>query len=137
MPHRETAHTWTLAIGGTLTNAAVIIRPGDIVRLPRNVARNRGSQLHAAGLCYGFAVGRDGSPCVVADAVGEDVPMLVRWRTWVVRSDEVVVIDSKEAWRLESRYERDGRLKERRTAQAVIHQVLRSCQIHPAGYWLP
>lgn len=113
MSHRETAHTWTLAIGGARTNAAVIIRPGDPVRLPRNVARNRGSQLHAAGLCHGFAVGRDGSPCVVADAVGEDVPMLVRWRTWVVRSDEVIVIDSKEAWRLESRYERDGRLKER------------------------
>lgn len=100
-------------LGGVHTKGRVAICPGDVVRLPRNVARNRGSQLHAAGLCLGYAVGMDGSPCVVADAVGEDVPELTRWRTWVVRGVECLVIDSKEAWRLEAMYDRDGRLKPR------------------------
>lgn len=99
-------------LGGVSTKGGVPIRPGDLVRLPRNVARNRGSQLHAAGLCLGYAVGLDGSPCVVADAVGEDVPTLTRWRTWLVRGKEVIVISSKEAWRLESRYDTNGRLKQ-------------------------
>ncbi len=98
-----------MALGGVHTKAGIAIQPGDLVRLPRNVARNRGSQLHAAGLCLGFAVGSDGSPCVVIDAVGEDVPDLIRWRTWLARGSEVVVIDTKEAWRLESLYSRDGR----------------------------
>ncbi|MBR3159751.1 MAG: hypothetical protein IKF14_11725 [Atopobiaceae bacterium] len=100
-------------LGGVSTKGGVAVQPGDLVRLPRNVARNRGSQLHAAGLCLGFAVGLDGSPCVVADAVGEDVPELTRWRTWVVRGAECLVIDSKEAWRLEAMYDRSGRLKPR------------------------
>ena len=100
-------------LGGVRTKAGVAIRPGDLVRLPRNVARNRGSQLHAAGLCLGYAVGMDGSPCVVADAVGEGVPELIRWRTWVVRGVECLVIDSKEAWRLEAMYDRSGGLRPR------------------------
>ncbi|MDO4403470.1 MAG: hypothetical protein Q4C09_00405 [Atopobiaceae bacterium] len=101
-------------LGGVRTKAGIAIQPGDLVRLPRNVARNRGSQLHAAGLCLGYAVGLDGSPCVVADAVGEDVPTLTRWRTWVVRGTDLIVIDTKEAWRLESLYSRDGRPKPRK-----------------------
>ena len=106
------AKTWLgLMVSGVRTRAGVAIQPGDLLRLPRNVARNRGSQLHAAGLCLGYAVGLDGSPCVVVDAVGEDVPELVRWRTWVVRGAECLVIDSKEAWRLEAGYDRDGRLR--------------------------
>ena len=100
-----------LMVSGVRTRAGVAIQPGDLLRLPRNVARNRGSQLHAAGLCLGYAVGLDGSPCVVVDAVGEDVPELVRWRTWVVRGAECLVIDSREAWRLETRYDRSGRLR--------------------------
>lgn len=110
---RETmAKTWLgLMVSGVRTRAGVAIQPGELLRLPRNVARNRGSQLHAAGLCLGYAVGLDGSPCVVVDAVGEDVPELVRWRTWVVRGAECLVIDSKEAWRLEAGYDRDGRLR--------------------------
>lgn len=47
-------------------------------------------------------MGLDGSPCVVVDAAGEDVPTLMRWRTWAMRGNECLVIDSKEAWRLES-----------------------------------
>ena len=100
-----------LMVSGVRTRAGVAIQPGDLLRLPRNVARNRGSQLHAAGLCLGYAVGLDGSPCMVVDAVGEDVPELVRWRTWVVRGAECLVIDSREAWRLETRYDRSGRLR--------------------------
>ena len=100
-------------VGGVQTKGKVAIRPGDLVRLPRNVARNRGSQLHAAGTCLGYAIGLDGSPCVVADAVGEDLPTPTRWRTWVVRGNECLVIDTKEAWRLESMYTRHGRLKPR------------------------
>jgi hypothetical protein len=100
-----------LMVSGVRTRAGVAIQPGELLRLPRNVARNRGSQLHAAGLCLGYAVGLDGSPCVVVDAVGEDVPELVRWRTWVVRGAECLVIDSREAWRLETRYDRSGRLR--------------------------
>ncbi len=100
-----------LMVSGVRTRAGVAIQPGDLLRLPRNVARNRGTQLHAAGLCLGYAVGLDGSPCVVVDAVGEDVPELVRWRTWVVRGAECLVIDSREAWRLETRYDRSGRLR--------------------------
>ena len=100
-----------LMVSGVRTRAGVAIQPGDLLRLPRNVARNRGSQLHAAGLCLGYAVGLDGNPCVVVDAVGEDVPELVRWRTWVVRGAECLVIDSREAWRLEARYDRSGRLR--------------------------
>ena len=100
-----------LMVSGVRTRAGAAIQPGDLLRLPRNVARNRGSQLHAAGLCLGYAVGLDGSPCVVVDAVGEDVPELVRWRTWVVRGAECLVIDSREAWRLETRYDRSGRLR--------------------------
>lgn len=87
--------------------------PGGLVRLPHNVARNQGSQLHAAGTCLGYAIGIDGSPCIVVDAVGEDVSTLTRWRTWVVRGAECLVIDTKEAWRLESMYTRDGRLRPR------------------------
>lgn len=102
-------------MAGVRTKAGVAIQPGDLVRLPRNVARNRGSQLHAAGLCLGYAIGLDGSPCVVADAVGEDVPTLTRWRTWAVRGSELIVIDTKEAWRLEGFYTHDGRLKPRQT----------------------
>ncbi|MDO4537895.1 MAG: hypothetical protein Q4B54_07020, partial [Coriobacteriales bacterium] len=93
-----------LMLGGVSTKGGQVIRPGDLVRLPRNVARNRGSQLHAAGLCLGYATGLDGSPCVVADAVGEDTLELVRWRTWLVRGGDCVVIDTKEAWRLEGKY---------------------------------
>lgn len=100
-----------VVLDGVRTKGGVAIRPGDLVRLPRNVARNRGSQLHAAGTCLGFAAGLDGSPCVVVDAVGEDSPELTRWRTWVVRGDECLVIDNKEAWRLEGFYQRDGRPK--------------------------
>ena len=100
-----------LMVSGVRTRAGVAIQPGDLLRLPRNVARNRGSQLHAAGLCLGYAVGLDGNPCVVVDAVGEDVPELVRWRTWVVRGAECLVIDSREAWRLEARYDRSGRMR--------------------------
>ncbi len=108
------ADSWArLMASGVRTRAGVAIQPGDLVRLPRNVARNRGSQLHAAGLCLGYAVGMDGSPCVVADAVGEDVPTLTRWRTWVVRGGECMVIDSREAWRLEAMYDRSGRLRPR------------------------
>lgn len=102
-------------LGGVRTKAGVVIQPGDLVRLPRNVARSRGSQLHAAGLCMGYAIGLDGSPCVVADAVGEDVPTLTRWRTWMVRGDELIVIDTKEAWRLEGFYTHDGRFKPKQT----------------------
>lgn len=98
-------------LSGVSTKGSVVVRPGDLVRLPRNVARNRGSQLHAAGTCLGYAVGLDGSPCVVADAVGEDVPGTVRWRTWLARGTDVIVIDSKEAWRLEAMYDRSGRLR--------------------------
>ena len=100
-------------VGGAQTKGRVTIRLGDLVRLPRNVARNRGSQLHAAGTCLGYAIGLDGSPCVVADAVGEDVSTLTCWRTWVVKGVECLVIDTKEAWRLESMYTRDGRLRPR------------------------
>ena len=60
----------------------------DMERL-REAARNRGSQLRAAGLCPVYAVGLDGSPCVVADVVGVDVPALTCWRTWVVRGNEL------------------------------------------------
>lgn len=109
------ASAWMqVMVGGVLTKGNVAIRPGDLVRLPRNVARNRGSQLHAAGTCLGYAVGLDGSPCVVVDAVGEDVPDLTRWRTWVVRGNECLVIDTKEAWRLEGMYTCDGRLRPRK-----------------------
>lgn len=113
---RETvSRSWVqVMLGGVKTKAGVAIQPGDLVRLPRNVARNRGSQLHAAGLCLGYAVGLDGSPCVAADAVGEDTPSLTRWRTWAVHGSELIVIDTKEAWRLESFYTRDGRLKQRK-----------------------
>ena len=89
------------------------LSPGDLVRLSRSVARNRGSQLHAAGTCLGYAIGFDGGPSVFADAVGEDVPSLTRWRTWVVRGAECLVIDTREAWRLESKYTPDGRLRPR------------------------
>lgn len=110
------AASWPqLMVAGVRTKAGVAIQPGDLVRLPRNVARNRGSQLHAAGLCLGYAVGLDGSPCVVVDAVGEDVPALTRWRTWLAHGDQCLVIDTKEAWRLEGMYTRDGRLKAKKT----------------------
>ena len=110
------AQAWMqVMVGGVRTKGKVTIRPGDLVRLPRNVARNRGSQLHAAGTCLGYAVGLDGSPCIVVDAVGEDVPALTRWRTWVVRGAKCLVIDTKEAWRLESMYARDGRPRKRST----------------------
>lgn len=106
------APSWlALVVDGVRTRAGVAIVPGDLVRLPRNVARNRGSQLHAAGLCLGYAVGLDGAPYVVVDAVGEDVPELVRWRTWLAHGGKCLVIDTKEAWRLEGMYTRDGRLK--------------------------
>lgn len=108
------SQSWMQTIlGGVKTKGGIPIHPGDLVRLPRNVARNRGSQLHAAGLCLGYAIGLDGSPCVVADAVGEGVPALVRWRTWIVRGNELIVIDSREAWRLEAMYDRSGRLRPR------------------------
>lgn len=108
------AGSWPrLVVAGVRTKGGVAIAPGDLVRLPRNVARNRGNQLHAAGLCLGYAVGLDGSPCVVTDAVGEDVPTLTRWRTWVVRGNEVVVIDGREAWRLEGFYDGAGRPRPR------------------------
>lgn len=108
------ARTWRqIMLSGVRTKAGVAIQPGDLVRLPRNVARNRGSQLHAAGLCLGYAVGLDGSSCLVVDAVGEDVPTLTRWRTWLARGTDVIPIDTHEAWRLESRYRPDGRPKQR------------------------
>ena len=49
-------------VEGVRTKGGVVIKPGVLVRLPRNVARNRGSQLHAAGTCLGYAIGLDGSP---------------------------------------------------------------------------
>ena len=106
------AQAWARVMArGVRTKGKVALAPGDLVRLPRNVARNRGSQLHAAGLCLGYAIGLDGSPCIVVDAVGEDVPTLTRWRTWVVRGTDVIVIDTKEAWRLEGMYDRSGRVR--------------------------
>ena len=109
---RSMGQAWVQVMArGVRTKAKVALAPGDLVRLPRNVARNRGSQLHAAGLCLGYAIGLDGSPCIVVDAVGEDVPTLTRWRTWVVRGTDVIVIDTKEAWRLEGMYDRSGRVR--------------------------
>lgn len=104
-------HTWTLMLArGVRTADGTDVSVGDLVRLPANVARLRGSQLKAAGLCMGYAVGADGSPCVVVDASGEDRPGITRWRTWLTHADEVTIVDTAEAWRLEGLYDREGRL---------------------------
>lgn len=108
------ARTWPRMLSrGVHTLAGTDVSVGDLIRLPKNLARLRGSQLKAAGLCMGYAVGADGTPCVVADASGEDRPGICRWRTWLAHADAVIVVDTAEAWRLESLYDREGRLLQR------------------------
>lgn len=105
---------WPEAVSkGVAEEGGSALSPGDLVRLPAHVRWAGDGEWDVPGTVTGYAVGKDGTPCVVVDAVGEDVPELTRWRTWVVRGAECLVIDLKEAWRLETMYDRSGRLKPR------------------------
>lgn len=100
-------------VAGVRDEGGGSLRPGDIVRLPLCVRHGSGPDIDVPGTVMGFAFGKDGMPSVVVDAPAWASGRVDSWRTWVVRGGECMVIDSREAWRLEAMYDRSGRLRPR------------------------